>query len=200
MPAVVATASRCRRTAISIQLATIPTKAPSTIPPLKKPCIAGRIDLRNVFSRSAACMLAAISVAPIPAPIEKNPQNTTAATEKCAPSPMSTIPTTTIKLAIATTARDPRMPISLPDVVTPQRAPIDIPNITMPISAVEAESASRIAGVRDAQVATNTPGSAKITNRARRCRSNFCIANAALSWCFEVRACSRDNCSPTNEW
>ncbi|MNR38629.1 hypothetical protein D3C85_1567470 [compost metagenome] len=51
--------------------------------------------------------------------------------------------------------------------------PIDRPNSTMPISAVDTDKISRIAGVRVAQDAISNPGIKKNINSAhrRRCRA-----------------------------
>lgn len=54
----------------------------------------------------------------------------------------------------------------------PAIEPMDSPNSTNPISAVDAPSLSRIAGVRVTQDAIETPGKKKKMNRARlRCFS-----------------------------
>ena len=84
----------------------------------------------------------------------------------------TTIPNTAQHMVVRITARVPKRFTSHAEQRMPLMEPIDRPNSTMPISAVETDKISRMAGVRVAQEAISRPGIKKNINSAhmRSCR------------------------------
>ena len=145
--------------------------APATVPRLNAACSRGISERPSRRSTSAPSTFIDTSQTPIPNPTSTSPAAAGATAPPPSPSAVSPRPTPSVTAPPSTPKPVPKRCTIGPDSGRPAMDPADMQSRSRPSCAVVKPSASRTAGVREANDANAMPLVANVTTTAVRARS-----------------------------
>ena len=166
-----AIAPTCAAIGIAAAAVAVPMPAPATVPRLNAACSRGISERPSRRSTSAPSTFIDTSHTPMPSPTSTSPAVAGATVPSASPSAVS--PRLTPSVTAPPRAAEPvpnRCTIG-PDSGRPATDPADMQSRSRPSCAVVSPSASRTAGVREANDANAMPLVANVTTTAVRARS-----------------------------